>query len=137
VGWENDMQDPAGPCWKYIGHIYRTVVAPFAIYQGFEVTKAVLRFSVISGSKQEFHILRRDDAADWGKTTPVTTVANWGFGSPIEVDITPLVQSWCTGQVPNHGLIIRGGDESYAHNNVSALCAISSPQIVITRIQYQ
>lgn len=137
VGWENDMQDPAGPCWKYIGHIYRTVVAPSGIYQGFVVIKAVLRFSVISGSKQEFYILRRDDAADWGKTTPVTTVANWGFGSPIEVDITPLVQSWCTGQAPNHGLIIRGGDESYAHNSVNALCTISSPEIIITRIQYQ
>jgi hypothetical protein len=137
VGWENDMQDPAGPCWKYIGHIYRTLVDPNGIYQGFKVTKAVLRFTVISGIKQAFYILRRDDTADWGKTTPVTTVASWGFGSPVEVDITPLVQAWCTGQSPNHGLIIRGGDESFAHNNANAQCVISTPELVITRTEYK
>lgn len=137
VGWENDMQDPTGPCWKYIGHIYRTLVDPYGIYQGFVVTKAVLRISVISGIKQAFYILRRDDAADWGKTTPVATVASWGFGPPVEVDITPLVQAWCTGQLPNHGLIIRGGDESFAHNNANAQCVLANPELVITRTEYK
>jgi len=131
------MQDPTGPCWKYIGHIYRTLVDPYGIYQGFLVTKAVLRFSVISGTKQAFSILRRDDTADWGKTTPVTTVASWGFGPPVEVDITPLVQAWCTGQLPNHGLIICGGDESFAHNNANAQCVLSNPELVITRTEYK
>lgn len=139
VGWSNTMDDPSGPCWKYIGHVYRTIVNPTGIYKGFEVTKAVLRFSVVSfAKKQPFYLLRRDGAGD-GLDVPATPLAtiNWEFGHTVEIDITPTVQAWCTGQAPNHGLIIRGGDEGFAHNNDNALCAISSPEIVITRIQYQ
>ncbi len=139
VGWDNGFDDPFGPCWSYVGHIYRTVVDPSGIYKGFEVTKAVLRLSVNQGQKQTLYILRRDAPGDdlGVAATPVATIGSWGFGPTIEVDVTAVVQAWCTGQAPNYGLIIRGGDEGYAHNNVNARCLITQPQLVITKINYK
>jgi hypothetical protein len=140
VGFTNTMEDPAGPCWKYIGHVYRTIVKPSGIYKGFVVTKAVLRFGVLSyAKKQTFFVLRCDAAGDTLSvpTTTLATIDNWVFSQTIEVDITATVQAWCTGQAPNHGLIIRGGDESFAHNNTNAQCAISAPELVITRTEYK
>jgi hypothetical protein len=140
VGFTNTMEDPAGPCWKYIGHVYRTIVNPSGIYKGFVVTKAVLRFGVLSyAKKQTFFVLRRDAAGDTLSvpTTTLATIDNWVFSQTIEVDVTATVQAWCTGQAPNHGLIIRGGDESFAHNDTNALCAISTPELVITRTEYK
>jgi hypothetical protein len=140
VGWTNTMEDPAGPCWKYIGHVYRTIVNPPGIYKGFEVTKAMLRFGVLSyAKKQTFFVLRRDAAGDTLSvpTTTLATIDNWVFGHTIEVDVTATVQAWCTGQAPNLGLIIRGGDESFAHDNTNALCAILAPELVITRTEYK
>jgi hypothetical protein len=140
VGFTNTMEDPAGPCWKYIGHIYRTIVNPSGIYKGFVVTKAVLRFGVLSyAKKQTFYVLRRDAAGDTLSvpTTTLATIDNWTFSQTIEVDVTATVQAWCTGQAPNHGLIIRGGDESFAHNDTNAQCAISTPELVITRTEYK
>lgn len=139
VGWDNGFDDPFGPCWTYVGHVYRTVVDPSGIYKGFEVTKAVLRFSVNQGTKQTLFVLRRDapgDALDVPATT-VATIGAWEFGPTIEVDVTAVVQAWCTGQAPNYGLIIRGGDEGHAHNNVEARCLITQPQLVITKINYK
>jgi hypothetical protein len=139
VGWDNGFDDPFGPCWTYVGHIYRTIVDPSGIYKGFEVTKAILYFSVNQGTKQTLYILRRDapgDALDVPATT-VATIGAWEFGPTIQVDVTAVVQAWCTGQAPNYGLIIRGGDEGYAHNNVEARCLITQPQLVITKINYK
>ncbi len=139
VGWDNGLDDPFGPCWTYVGHVYRTIVDPSGIYKGFEVTKASLRFSVDHGTKQVLYIQRRDAPGD-AFSVPATTVATigaWEFGQTIEVDVTAVVQAWCTGQAPNHGLIIRGGNESYNHDNVEARCLITQPQIVITKIKYQ
>jgi hypothetical protein len=139
VGWENSNDDPAGPCWTYVGHIYRTIVAPSDIHQGFKVTKAVLRFAVTQGAKQTLYVLRRDasgDALSVAATT-VATIGAWEFGPTIEVDVTAVVQAWCTGQSPNYGLIIRGGNENYDHNNVKARCLITQPQLVITQTVYK
>ena len=139
VGWENWYDDPTGPCWFYRGSVYRTVVDPPGIYQGFKVTKAVLRFAVTQGTKQTLYVLRRDAPGDTLSVpaTTVATVASWGFGSTIEVDVTAVVQAWCTGQAPNRGLIIRGGDESFGHDNTKARCTITPPELVITQTNYQ
>ena len=139
VGWENSNDDPAGPCWTYVGHVYRTIVDPSGIYQGFKVTKAVLRFAVTQGTKQTLYVLRRDAPGDaFGvAATTVATIGSWEFGHTNEIDVTAVVQAWCTGQAPNHGLIIRGGNENYDHNNVKARCLITQPQIVITQTVYK
>ncbi len=139
VGWENWYDDPTGPCWLYRGSVYRTVVDPPGIYQGFKVTKAVLRFAVTQGTKQPLYVLRRDAPGDTLSVpaTTVATVASWGFGSTIEVDVTAVVQAWCTGQAPNRGLIIRGGDESFGHDNAKARCTITPPELIITQTVYK
>jgi hypothetical protein len=139
AGWVNTLDDPAGPCWTYVGHVYRTVVNPSGIYKGFEVSKAVLHFAVTQGTKQNFYILRRSSSSDAfsAPATTVATISSWGFGPDIAVDITAVVQAWCTGQTPNYGLIIRGADEGYSHNNVKARCILTPPQIVITRTVYK
>jgi hypothetical protein len=139
AGWVNTLDDPTGPCWTYVGHVYRTVVNPSGIYKGFEVSKAVLHFAVTQGTKQNFYILRRSSSSDAfsAPATTVATISSWGFGPDIAVDITAVVQAWCTGQTPNYGLIIRGADEGYSHNNVKARCILTPPQIVITRTVYK
>jgi len=139
VGWDNSFNDPFGPCWSYSGAVYRTVFNPSGIYQGLKVTKAVLRFYVTQGQKKNFYILRRDSSSDALSVpaTTVATVAGWEFGLNIEVDVTALIQAWCTGQTPNYGLIIRGADESFSHDNTKARCVITPPQLVITKITYK
>ncbi len=136
VGWENSNDDPLGPCWTYVGHVYRTIVDPSGIYQGTKVTKALLRFAVTQGVKQTLYVLRRDapgDALGVAATT-VATIGAWEFGHTNEVDVTAVVQAWCTGQSPNYGLIIRGGNENYDHNNVKARCLITPPEILVSKI---
>jgi hypothetical protein len=64
----------------------------------------------------------------------VTTVAGWGFGQTISVDLTAVVQAWCGGQTPYYGLIIRGNNESFAHNTDKNSCLITSPELVLTKI---
>ena len=102
VGWENSNDDPLGPCWTYVGHVYRTIVDPSGIYQGTKVTKALLRFAVTQGAKQTLYVLRRDAPGDaFGvAATTVATIGAWEFGHTNEVDVTAVVQAWCTGQSP-------------------------------------
>lgn len=139
AGWENLHDDPFGPCWFYIGHVYRTIVDPSGIYQGSKVTKAVLHFTVNQGTKQALHVLRRDAPGDdiGVASTLIATIGTWDFGQSIDVDVTSVVQAWCTGQAPNRGFIIRGGNENFDHDNVKARCLITAPELIITRINYK
>ena len=138
VGWENDMDDPDGPCWKYVGHIYRTVLNPPDIHKGELVTKAVLRFTVNDGTKQNFSILQptvKDNP--FGPANILATISSWEFGQGIEVDVTATVQAWTIGFFANYGLIICGGNEQFSHNNDKARCVITDPQLVVTMTEYQ
>jgi len=134
VGWENWNDDPAGPCWSYVGQVYRTLFNPSEIYEGWEVSKAELKFSVINGVKQTFYILiRKSNSNNLSAPTEMQAAVNWDFGSPVVVDVTATVQAWCTGKMPNYGWIIRGANENYDHDNTKALCAITLPELIVTK----
>jgi hypothetical protein len=139
VGWDNHYSPPAPFCWAYSGNVYRTLVQWYGyehLNWGGEVVKAELRFSVNQGTKQTLSILRRDsesgDAIE-GPATLLASLDNWVWGQDLVVDVTPTVKAWDKEPLSMHGFIVRGGNESFTHDNANGICLISSPQLVITR----
>lgn len=140
VGWDNRYSPPAPFCWAYVGTIYRTLVQWYGyedLNWGGELVKAELHFSAIQGRKQTLSILRRDSESSDAFEGPATLLANldnWVWGQNLVIDVTPTVKAWDKDLTSMHGFIIRGGNESFTHDNVKGICLISSPQLVITRL---
>ena len=104
------------------------------------MTKAVLRFAVTQGTKQTLYVLRRDapgDAISVAATT-VATIGAWEFGRTIEVDVTAVVQAWCTGQTPELRPDHQGRQREATPTTTSRpAVVITQPQLVITQTVYK
>lgn len=142
IGVYNVMDNPdgVGPCWSATGHLFRTVVTFDQIYKGWEVVKAELQFYVEQGTKQNIGVSARESSSNElsAPITGITTVSSWEFGQQINVDVTKIVQDWCSGSKVNNGFVISGQEGSWgAENNEHNIAYISLPKLVITRINYQ
>ena len=122
------------------GDVYRTLVEWYGYehlnWGGGELVKAELHFSANQGRKQTLSILRRDSESSdviEGPATLLANLDNWVWGQNLVIDVTPTVKAWDKDLTSMHGFIVRGGNESFTHDNANGICLISSPQLVITR----
>lgn len=140
VGIYNILDDPTGPCWSVTSRLYRVLADFHGVYQGWEVTKAELRFMPEQGWKQTLSVSARESAsADMGvPLTGVASLPGWGFGQQVTVDVTAVVKAWCTGQKKNHGFVISGYESGWGDKtDADRVTYISQPKLSVTRIEYQ
>jgi hypothetical protein len=132
VGYSNHLDDPAGPCWAYVGAIYRTAFKFEQLKKGENILKAELQFTCVQGRSQTLHLHVLDSADDFGPMSLVATLHSWSLGKQISVDVTQAVKAWCAGQKNNYGFILQGPNEAYDHNNIEAITYINVPKLVVT-----
>ncbi len=147
VGYRNRVDDPAGAGYEYVGFAYRGYLHFDNLPQGAAVAAAHLILHVdetlwqvggqaagkiVSAAKTLLVLeapLQKGDAAfftpayTWCELPAEITggagqgKASFALAEGLKIDVTGIVRAWAAGEARNHGFVLQGPSEDFAHNN--------------------
>jgi hypothetical protein len=146
VGYRNRVDDPAGEGYEYVGFAYRGYLrfdklphAPGAVVAEAQLSICLDETlwqvggnpagKLVSAASRLLVLEAPLQSGDAGFFTPaysycelpnkvgVLGKAAFSLQDGLKIDVASIVQAWMRGEVRNHGLLLMGPSEEFAHNN--------------------